>query len=278
MLIEREDFGTAWRTLLADLYDKGQFVYPRGIACRELLGVTLKVDQGLSNVLVDPVRKPSYRFMVAEWLWIYFGRNDVASISKYNPVISRFSDDGKIFAGAYGPPVRQQWPQLVRLLKEDPQSRQAVLQIFSQPRGQTKDVPCTLNLQFFIRDQKLHTIASMRSSDVWLGLPYDVFNFTMLANCLSAELGPDINVGTFTIHLGSSHLYETNVEAAGRVFTQAWTQSLESPQLDTPPPIELDDLLAGKYAVRIENKPWCTYACALTAATNKEALEWLYRL
>ena len=39
----------------------------------------------------------------------------------------------------------------------------------------------SLSLQFFLREASdqlwLHTIATMRSNDAWLGVPYDTFNF-----------------------------------------------------------------------------------------------------
>jgi thymidylate synthase len=59
---------------------------------------------------------------------------------------------------------------------------------------------------------------SMRSSDVWLGLPYDIFNFSMVAKLIQLELRrrghADYPLGVLTIFAGSSHLYKKDIEKA----------------------------------------------------------------
>ena len=49
----------------------------------------------------------------------------------------------------------------------------------------------------------------MRSNDVWMGFPYDVFQFTCMQILMSMELG--VEIGTYTHIAGSLHLYERNV-------------------------------------------------------------------
>ena len=56
-----------------------------------------------------------------------------------------------------------------------------IINIWRENPRSSKDIPCTLSLQFFLREASdqlwLHTIATMRSNDAWLGVPYDTFNF-----------------------------------------------------------------------------------------------------
>ena len=240
LLVNRTNLGSAWFDLLGRLFDVKNPIKPRGISCYEITGVTLFLEDAKQNIIVSDHRALNYRFMVAEWLYIWFGHDDVATIARYNSNIAQFSDNGKDFNGAYGPPVRNQWNRILETLRADPDSRQAVLLIYRVPTGPTKDVPCTLTLQFFVRDGRLDMVTCMRSSDIWLGLPYDVFNFTMLGNMLSAQL--DLQLGSFTIHLGSSHLYETNRALAESVLYSE-VKHLSSPQLEDVPPLELDDVL-----------------------------------
>jgi hypothetical protein len=67
------------------------------------------------------------------------------------------------------------------------------------------DVPCTLALQFFIRDKKLYMITHMRSSDLILGLAYDVPAFTFFQELLAFELG--VEVGEYIHFSNSLHIY-----------------------------------------------------------------------
>lgn len=281
-VIKADAAGDLWTQLLSHIVQRGDAVSPRGLSCAELIGVTLRLGNSSRNLFDNKVRNLQYRFAVAEWLWIWFGHDDVATIARYNPKIVQFSDDGESFSGAYGPRVKGQWPLVVQKLKQDQSSRQAVITIFSQPTGKTKDVPCTISLQFLLRRDRLHTIATMRSSDVWLGLPYDIFNFTMLANILAAQLG--VELGPFIMQLGSSHLYETNYEKAGHVLEGGgykgggYTYEITSPKLTQEPPQYLHDILVDQKRI-LASSPleYTRYAGVLLSPDNETAREILCR-
>lgn len=264
-----------WLTLLTNLQKHGKAVHPRpgasAGATKEILGVTLQLLNSHNNLFVNDIRKLSYRFAIAEWLWIMFGHDDVKTIAQYNSHIVAFSDDGKTFNGSYGVPVKQQWPYILGVLKKDIDSRQAILQIYRTPAGVTKDVPCTLSIQFLVRDKKLHTIATMRSSDVWLGLPYDVHCFTQMGNVLAGQLG--VEQGWFIIHLGSSHMYDRNDEDISKILeTNSRVLGIKSPALPGFPPDELEQILMKRVMNSDLEAPWDRYAHVLLSPTNADAL------
>lgn len=277
--ISFNNFSDIWLALLQRLHDSPTSVAPREQQTREIVNVHLTLTDAIENVLIHPQRNLSYRFMVAEWLWIWFGRNDVASISQYNRHIAAFSDNGIDFNGSYGVPIKEQWPRVIETLQRDPSSRQAIIQIYRPPTGPTKDVPCTIALQFLIRNRELHVIATMRSSDVWLGLPYDVFNFSMLGNIMAAQLAS--RLGSLSLNLGSSHLYERNVEVARNVLNH-WVDGYtrRSPRLKSAPPVWLEGILERPPSMsdmtivtpEAPDPMWVQYATALCAFSSAEAL------
>jgi thymidylate synthase len=68
----------------------------------------------------------------------------------------------------------------------------------------------------------------MRSSDAWLGLPYDFFTFSMLSLDLAADLGA--MTGSLQMNLGSSHLYEEHyMQAEAVVLSDQKSESLRVP-------------------------------------------------
>jgi len=272
MRLERTKFGEVWFDLLAELHESSSHVAPRSMNCREMTNVNIVIHDATENLFVNAARSISYRFAIAEWLWIWFGRADVATIARYNRHIAQFSDDGATFNGAYGTPVRSQWPRIINVLQCDPSSRQAVLQIYRPPTGPTKDVPCTLSIQFLIRNRRLHAIVNMRSSDIWLGLPYDAFTFSMLLNILAAQLG-HLDIGSLSFNLGSSHLYDVNYAAATNVI-KSWddTRFISSPQLPSEPPAWLEHVLVDHASLGRNDKVWDRYVNVLLADTNGVAL------
>jgi len=56
----------------------------------------------------------------------------------------------------------------------------------------------------------------MRSSDVWIGLPYDMFSFSCIANQVAMRL--NVKLGVCSITAGSSHLYYRDFGQANEVL------------------------------------------------------------
>jgi hypothetical protein len=213
----------AWIALIRRIYEGGAQSHPRNLRIKELVCHTTRVDMRWPIVSIKR-RKMGFKFMVAESYWILAGKNDVASLQPYSPHIASFSNDGYHFDGAYGPKIIDQLRYVVDTLEKDPDSRQAVIEIWRPNPRDSKDVPCTLTVQWLIRDGKLHCIDTMRSSDAWLGWVYDVWNFTALSTYILLFLkeranksqGPypstfqfmrKLKLGALFLTAGSSHLY-----------------------------------------------------------------------
>ena len=204
-------FNQVWRQALNDVLTRGQRVYPRGLETRELQHYAVEIDMR-APVLTLPERQLSYIFMAAEAYWILSGDNRVETIAAYNKNIAKFSDDGLTFFGAYGPRIASQLDYVVAKLIADPDTRQAGLTIWRESPPATKDTPCTVAIWCQLRGGRLQLHVFMRSSDLWLGLPYDVFNFSMLGCLLSARL--KVLPGQLYLTAASSHLYSSNFKAA----------------------------------------------------------------
>jgi thymidylate synthase len=209
-----------WLKLIADLMNHGTESAPRGHMTKEMLGYQTVVDMRRPVVNVaERINGTYFAFMCAEAAWILSGDNKVSTIGAFAPSIHKFSDDGRYFFGAYGPKIADQISGVVRTLKTDPDTRQAVMNIWRENPIATKDVPCTISVQFLIRDGKLHCNDTMRSSDAWLGWPFDVFNFSMLSHfvcLLLRDQGVDVEPGLLRLTAGSQHLYAKNFEGVQR--------------------------------------------------------------
>jgi len=210
----------SWHMLLTAIMEHGVNSKPRGMKTKEIIGYQSVIDMN-QPIITVPQRDMNYKFMCGEAHWILSGSNRVEDITRFMKAIAKFSDDGMMFNGAYGPKVIDQLSYVVQCLKRDADSRQAVLNIWRENPGPSKDIPCTLNLQWFIRGNKLHCKANMRSSDAWLGWVYDTFNFSMIsawvAICLLNDY-PGLELGSLFLSTGSQHLYENNFEAAESVI------------------------------------------------------------
>ena len=194
---------------------------PRHLEIKEFINDGFIVDMN-NPIITIPERKLNHNFMTGEAWWILDGRNDVKSLAKYMGKIERYSDDGIRFFGAYGPKIVDQLSYCIKILVKDRDTRQSCLTIWRQNPPFSKDIPCTVSLQFFLRENRLYTVANMRSQDIWLGLPYDAFNFSAISFfvCLSLRkilAQPTIKLGELYINAASRHLYSTNEEDALKI-------------------------------------------------------------
>lgn len=240
-----------YKSMLAQVLEEGSESSPRGYRTLEVLGAHHVLTRPDFNVLTLPRRRANYHFMVAEWLWMVSGSNFVGVIEPFNKNITIAQDEGQAsFAGSYGPKIVEQLPYVLDTLRFDPDSRQAVIGIWRERPRASRDVPCTLSLQFMVRPSRkehhygstieepvgspaLYVVATMRSNDGWLGVPYDVFNFTQLQRLVARELG--VMCGDYHHVTGSLHLYEKHWVAARELLADPvkYTPMLQMPFVGT---------------------------------------------
>lgn len=215
-----------WKSVVTRLLDDHAIhVDCRGGGSSEFIGATFRLEGISNNVVTIPRRKFSLRYACAEFLWYLSGDRSGEMITHYAPKYAQYLDSGEAF-GAYGERWKRanqlQW--LFKLLHREPNTRRAVLAMWSlSDLGDIvdfnpKDIPCTLNLMFFIRSRYLNCITTMRSNDAWLGLPYDLFCFTTLQMFIADYLG--LEYGMYQHNVGSIHLYDKDKERATEAMKQ----------------------------------------------------------
>lgn len=209
----------AWRSLIWCLLkcpDHGQQSSRDGDVVGEIIGYKAIIDAATQRTfLCNERRRLSRAYAAAETLWYLSGTDETRMLERYAPSYKHYAQDGRAY-GAYGPRIMPQLPRVIQELRTRSQTRQSVISVWDKrdldAMGSTPDMPCTLTLQYVLRDSYLHAITSMRSNDAWKGFPYDVFAFTCLQRVVAAHL--DARVGLYHHHVGSMHLYSRNAEAA----------------------------------------------------------------
>lgn len=186
---------------------------------REILHAALTLRNPRARWIT--ARRPALNiaFALAEVVWILSGRSDAKFLTYFNRSLSRFSGDGTLLHGAYGDRLRRrfgmdQLQQAYDALRANPQSRQIVLQIWDagsdlpSPDGRPRsaDIPCNTQSILKVRDHRLEWLQIMRSNDVFLGLPYNLIQFTFLQEVIAGWLG--LEPGHYHHVSDSLHLYE----------------------------------------------------------------------
>lgn len=242
MHFEADTIDDLLNDVLSTLLKRPFNISPSKGTSSEIFGVLLQLSNPRARLSLTETRGKAFS-TIGELLWYFSASNDLEFIKYYIPHYSEFSDDKTTIYGGYGPRLfnmhgkYNQVNQIIDLLKEKPTSRRAVIQLFDAKdlEQHYKDIPCTCTLQFVIRDERLHLFVSMRSNDAYLGLPHDVFCFTMLQEIIARSL--DVEIGQYSHAVGSLHLYEKDKIAAEQYLNEGFQSSkLRMPDMPTGDP------------------------------------------
>jgi thymidylate synthase len=236
-----------WISTLCEIEAQGDYLDSRNGGSREVLGFSKTLLYSRQSLLFNRVRKIDPSYACAEFLWYLTMTDDTTFLQNFAPSYSRFCEDGIHAHGAYGHRwnvnawhddhtiAPDQLTLLIETLKEHPNTRQAVMTMWDGTDLRhardldKKDLPCTLTHQFLLRNGYLCMITNMRSNDVWLGLPYDVFCNTQLQKLIATEI--DSAVGSYTHNVGSMHMYDKNSDKVNEVLDAKQSRALDENDL-----------------------------------------------
>lgn len=215
MTLTNDNFSELYVNTVRYVRDYGRETRPRGMLTYEVPAMTLHLtDTTRAAMPYDVGRKMNPAVGAVEALQLIGGVQHPEIMTRITPNFRLFMDGGT-FHGGYGTRTRGQLPAVCDRLRKDRDTRQALLTIWSPLEDLhvdgVHDYPCTVFLQFFIRDGKLEMHTHMRSNDVWWGLAYDAFQFTQLQWSVAYDLGVD--PGSYFHHAASMHVYEKDLES-----------------------------------------------------------------
>ena len=118
--------------------------------------------------------------------------------------------------------TNNQFRTVIDTLKNDAGTRQAVLSVWdpnkdmdSNKLGGGNRIPCSLNYQFFIRNDRLHCIYQMRSNDFLGHHVIDLYCASGLMEYVvkeSKSTYPNLKVGSLTYECGSLHCFHWDLK------------------------------------------------------------------
>lgn len=233
------------RVVLTRLLKCKNRIRPTKGPATELTGVLLKITQPRARLSRTEVKGKLFSCL-GEFLWYLAGSDKLRFIKHYLKDYDEYSDDGETIYGAYGPRLFNikgmkqerinQVDNVITLLRKKRHSRQAVIQLFSAAdiAQEHKDVPCTCTMQFMVRRGRLDMFIYMRSNDAFIGLPHDVFAFTMLQEMIARTLA--VELGTYNHAVGSLHLYSKDRKKAHQYINEGWQSTTAMPKMPATNP------------------------------------------
>ncbi len=178
---------------------------------------------------------------------VYQGRNINTLFAQRHPDEPP-QDFAHTIGTAYGWIVRRYRlvENLLETLKNSPGNRRMVLSLWQNEWLETAALPsCVWNTQWNLIDGHLNLLVSSRSSDVPLGLPFNVVQYAVLCCLIAQSVGA--RPGLFTFVTNDAHIYENQVPGIEEQIRR-YDVAVRAGTLPTPPRLWLNPAVHDFYA------------------------------
>lgn len=223
---------------LSDILRDGLTTGTAGDGQCELIGYQTGLAHPLARITVHAARPLNITSAIARFVWMVAGSDRLADIAFYEPKVMDYSDDHLTVPGSdYGRRIMQPRPGLNQLtgvvvrLRENPNSRRAATVIWSSEDAvrQSNDIPCAFGTFYHIRQESLVATTIMRSNNAFLLLPFNIFEFSLLAEMVASELG--VPFRTYLHWSASMHVLNCESDKARALVYSGPSASREMPAM-----------------------------------------------
>ncbi|GAB5520844.1 MAG: thymidylate synthase [Rhodothermales bacterium] len=215
----------AYLDYLQDILDHGTRKTDRtGTGTISVFGRQLRFNLQDGFPLVT-TKKLHLRSIIHELLWFLSGDTNVRYLQE-NGV--RIWNEWADADGNLGPVYGKQWrdfggvdqvTNLVEALKHNPDSRRHIVSAWNPAELPNMALPpCHYAYQCYVANGKLSFMWQQRSVDSFLGLPFNIASYALLAHMLAAQTGYEVGDLVFTG--GDCHIYLNHLEQVHEQLTR----------------------------------------------------------
>jgi len=234
-----------------------------GVGTLSIFGTQARYDLSTGKFPLLTTKKLFLRGIIEELLWIIAGDSDIGHLEEKNVNIwSAWKDEtGKKYP-PYGPMWRS-WPKVgggfvdqlgnvIEEIKNNPTSRRLI--VCSWNPGEMDNFvlpPCHSFFQFYVRDKYLDMQLYVRSNDVFLGMPFNISEYSLLLMMVAQVT--NYLPGILTYVTGDTHLYLNCIEQAKLQLTR---EPRELPVMKINPDVKNIDNFRYEDFTLTEYNPW----------------------
>lgn len=250
---------TQYEDLLREIFENGHQKGDRtGTGTLSLFGPQLRYDLSKGFPLIT-TKHVHLRSVVGELLWFLRGETNVRWLQDNGIRIwNEWADDEGNLGPVYGYQWRS-WPapdgrhidQLAGVIDEirvNPDSRRMIVSAWNV--ADLPDMalqPCHMLFQFYVADGKLSCKMYQRSSDMFLGVPFNIASYALLTHMVAQQTG--LEVGDFIWTSGDTHIYSNHFEQVQEQLSRDAFPfpKLQLKQRDSIDSYEIDDVAMENY-------------------------------
>lgn len=210
--------------LIAEILKNGKSKPTRGVhGIKSIFGYQMHFDLRHGFPLLTTKKMP-FNLLLHELLWFVSGSSNIKYLQDHKiHYWDDFADKDLNLGPVYGVQWRhwkgqngKEFDQLqwaIDQIKENPHSKAIIVSAWNvADLEEMRLPPCHTMFQFDVTKGKLRMQLYQRSSDVFLGLPFNIAQYAMLLQMV-AKL-TDLEARELVVSIGNAHLYNNQLEPA----------------------------------------------------------------
>lgn len=210
--------------LMADILKDGRSKPSRGLyGLKSIFGAQIRFDLRQGYPLLTTKKMP-FKLLLHELFWFISGSTNIQYLHDHNiHYWDGFADKDLNLGPVYGAQWRKwhapdgriidqlQWA--IDEIKNNPHSKGILVSAWNPADLEAMRLPpCHTMFQFDVTGGKLRLELYQRSSDVFLGLPFNIAQYALLLEMVAHLTG--LEARELIISIGNAHLYKNHLEVA----------------------------------------------------------------
>jgi len=220
---------------MADILKDGRGKPSRGVhGLKSLFGYQIRFDMRQGFPLLTTKKMP-FKILLHELLWFVSGSSEVDylhehKIHYWDDFLHEGSSDlGRVYGVQWRHWMRPNGTEVDQLqwaidqIKTNPDSKGIIISAWNAGElgdkrwnpddyGDMRLPPCHTMFQFDVTKGKLRLLLFQRSSDVFLGLPFNIAQYAMLLEMVAYLTG--LEARELIVSIGNAHLYRNHLDQA----------------------------------------------------------------
>ena len=201
-----------------------------GTGTLSIFGPQLRFDLGAGFPLLT-TKRVHLKSIIHELLWFLKGDTNTRYLREHGVTIwDEWADANGDLGPVYGYQWRS-WPapdgrhidqvsQVLEQIRKNPDSRRLIVSAWNvADLPKMALLPCHAFFQFYVAEGRLSCQLYQRSADLFLGVPFNISSYALLALMVAQVSG--LKPGEFVHTFGDTHLYLNHLEQAREQLTRA---------------------------------------------------------
>lgn len=253
--------------LLEKILEDGQTKPSRGVHdLKAIFGYQLRFDLRQGFPLLTTKKMP-FKILAHELLWFVSGNSNIKYLQDHKiHYWDDFADKDLNLGPVYGVQWRH-WKNVdgsetdqlawaIDQIKNNPHSKAIIVSAWNPSDLEAMRLPpCHTMFQFDVQKNKLRMQLYQRSSDVFLGLPFNIAQYALLLHMVAYLTG--LEARELVISIGNAHLYKNQIEQAQEQITRSplrFPNLVLSGNQKTIDDFKIEDFVLDNYEARAHIK------------------------